>query len=560
MIFETKFIHSKLGRRIFVLFLTCALIPATGLALLSYHYVSKQLYFQGYERLAQETKNLAASIDERLLFIEGEMRHTASHLINNALRNPSKFDREMTPHLKKRFKGISLYTQQKGYETIIGYIDHPPQTSTAELASITSGKTVALTRSRSGSLAQIFMVRLLNPQDPQDGYLLGEINPVYLWGIGHEKKLPPMTELIVMDHKETVLITSLPLPVDVPIDRFSRKDRAGSKKFEFMSKNQTHLAAFWTLFMEPEFLVPHWTVVLSQSKTDLLAPAGQFKKTFPFIVLLSVWVVLLLSIFYIRKSLLPLNLLKEGTRRIAMGAFNERVEINSTDEFAELSESFNEMAARLGKQVEALNQFGWGAIEALARTVDEKSAWTAGHSERVTALALEIGSVLGLDKRELEILHRGGLLHDIGKIGVPLAILDKPGKLTDQEYSVVKEHPSKGARILEPIHAYTDVIPMVLHHHESYDGNGYPDGLSGDAISLGGRILAVADVYDALVSSRSYRKRWTAEEAEKIIEKESGRQFDPTVVDAFLHIVRQNVSRDRKPLRQSTPIHSEGQV
>ena len=157
-------------------------------------------------------------------------------------------------------------------------------------------------------------------------------------------------------------------------------------------------------------------------------------------------------------------------------------------------------------------------------------------------------------------MHRGGLLHDIGKIGVPLTILDKPGKLTDQEYAIVKEHPGKGARILEPINAYIDVIPMVLHHHEGYDGKGYPDGLSGDAISLGGRILAVADVYDALVSSRSYRKRWTEEEAKEIIKNEAGRQFDPTVIDAFLHIVGQNINRDPKRLRQPTRIYSEEQV
>jgi putative nucleotidyltransferase with HDIG domain len=560
MIFETKFIHSKVGRRIFKLFLICALIPCVGLALLSYHYVSKQLYSQGYDRLTKEAKNLGLSIHERLMFIAVEMRHTASHLINTTPRIPSKFDREITTQLKSRFKGISVYTPQNGYVAILGHIDHPPKPSTDELESITSGKTVVLTRSRSGSMAQIFMVKLLNPPNVEDGYLLGEISPIYLWGIGHEKKLPPMTELIVLDHKENILITSLPLPVDLPTERFSRRYGVGTRKLEFMIKNEVYLAAFWTLFMESEFLLPYWTVVLSQSKPDLLSPADQFKKTFPFIVLFSVWVVLLLSIYYIRKSLLPLKLLKEGTRRIAMGEFDERVEVNSTDEFAELSESFNEMATRLGRQVEELNQFGWGAIEALSRTVDEKSAWTAGHSERVTALALEIGSALGLDKRELEILHRGGLLHDIGKIGVPLAILDKPGELTDQEYSVVKEHPGKGARILEPINAYTDVLPIVLHHHERYDGKGYPDGLSGDAISLGGRILAVADVYDALISSRSYRKRWTMEQAIEIIKKEAGRQFDPTVVDAFLHIMKQNTDRDPKLLRKSGFSYSEKRI
>jgi HAMP domain-containing protein len=201
--------------------------------------------------------------------------------------------------------------------------------------------------------------------------------------------------------------------------------------------------------------------------------------------------------------------------------------------------------ARLLEELTALN---WGALKALARTVDAKSPWTAGHSERVTANALRTGRALRLSPEELGNLHRGGLLHDIGKIGVPTYILDKPGKLTPGEWRTIREHPSMGARIIEPIAPYGPILPVILQHHERFDGKGYPDGLAGNAISLSARILAVADAYDAMVSDRPYRKAMTREQAIHIIREEAGRQFDPDVAAAFLDLLE-----NAKPL-QKAPI------
>jgi putative nucleotidyltransferase with HDIG domain len=183
-----------------------------------------------------------------------------------------------------------------------------------------------------------------------------------------------------------------------------------------------------------------------------------------------------------------------------------------------------------------LNRLNWGTLDALARTIDAKSPWTAGHSERVTQIALTIGRVLNLEKRNLDTLHRAALLHDIGKIAVPNSILDKPGKLTDDEYKVVCEHPATGARILEPIESYREIIPIVRQHHERFDGNGYPDCIAGDKITREARILAVADVYDALTSERPYRKGMSHHRAMEIITEGRGTQFDPMVVDIFLEI------------------------
>ncbi len=187
--------------------------------------------------------------------------------------------------------------------------------------------------------------------------------------------------------------------------------------------------------------------------------------------------------------------------------------------------------------IEQLDELNWGTITALARAVDAKSSWTAGHTERVTALAVELGRRLGLQGDRLENLRRGALLHDIGKIGVPVSILDKPCALTNEEYHVVKTHSAIGARILEPISAYSIITPIVLQHHERYDGKGYPGGLQGEDITLEARILAVADVFDAIISDRPYRPGMEWKKGVDIIRQESGRQFDPRVVEIFLEMI-----------------------
>ncbi|MEZ4483852.1 MAG: HD domain-containing protein [Syntrophotaleaceae bacterium] len=188
---------------------------------------------------------------------------------------------------------------------------------------------------------------------------------------------------------------------------------------------------------------------------------------------------------------------------------------------------------RLIDELQCLN---WGTIEALAKAVDAKSPWTAGHSDRVTRLALQIGRQLELDKQQLEQLHLAGLFHDIGKIAIPGAILDKPGKLSDDEYALMQNHPQKGADILQPIEAYRAAIPIIAQHHEWFNGNGYPAGLRQEEICIGARILAVADVYDALFSERPYRKGWEQHQVLAYLQDKAGSQFDPAVVSAFIKV------------------------
>lgn len=176
-------------------------------------------------------------------------------------------------------------------------------------------------------------------------------------------------------------------------------------------------------------------------------------------------------------------------------------------------------------------------VETLRYTVEAKDTYTRGHSDRVSAYSVLIGKKLGLSEKEIKVLKIGGLFHDIGKIGIPDSILLKPSKLTDDEYSQIKNHPSIGAHILSQVSYFKDMIPIVKHHHERYDGLGYPSQLKGEEIPYLARIAAVADSFDAMTSRRSYRNSMLIDEVIEEIKKCKGTQFDPEIADAFLEIL-----------------------
>ena len=189
------------------------------------------------------------------------------------------------------------------------------------------------------------------------------------------------------------------------------------------------------------------------------------------------------------------------------------------------------------RRLEDLEALNWGTLTALARAIDAASGWTAGHSERVSRLAAQIGELMELDAVAVESIRKGALLHDIGKIGVGVDIVNKSGPLSEEESRRVREHVTVGARILEPIRSYADLVPLIRSHHERWDGQGYPDGLEGDAIDIRARILSVADAFDALTSDRPYRLGLPMKTAIEVVKNASGSQFDPAVVDAFMRLV-----------------------
>jgi putative two-component system response regulator len=179
-----------------------------------------------------------------------------------------------------------------------------------------------------------------------------------------------------------------------------------------------------------------------------------------------------------------------------------------------------------------------GTVRALTRAVELKSPYTAGHSDRVMIYSLLIGQAMKLGPNELQVLGMGALIHDIGKIGIPDFILNKPGSLTPEEFEIIKIHPKVGAQIISDIPELKALVPLVRHHHEKLNGTGYPDGLSGDEIELNIRILTVADIFDAITSDRSYRGAMETNDALAILRKEAKEGgLDPKVVEVFAEIV-----------------------
>lgn len=195
------------------------------------------------------------------------------------------------------------------------------------------------------------------------------------------------------------------------------------------------------------------------------------------------------------------------------------------------------MNEELSDTYEKLEKAYLDSIETLRFTVEAKDPYTRGHSDRVSEYSVLIGQKLGLSKEDIKTLRVGGLFHDIGKIGIPDSILLKEAKLTDDEYSQIKNHPSIGAHILCNAEVFKDIIPIVKHHHEKFDGTGYPSRLKGEDIPYFARIASVADTFDAMTSKRTYRNALSVDIVKAEIERCSGTQFDPEIAKVFLNIL-----------------------
>jgi HD-GYP domain-containing protein (c-di-GMP phosphodiesterase class II) len=197
------------------------------------------------------------------------------------------------------------------------------------------------------------------------------------------------------------------------------------------------------------------------------------------------------------------------------------------------------LVSQLQRKNRELSRAYLDTINAVVNTLEARDPYTRGHTERVTQIAKSIAHRMGITDEELFIIELGALLHDVGKIGVADAILRKPGPLDSEEYMQIREHPDKGRIILSNIAYLQRAIPCVLHHHERYDGKGYPERLSGTRIPLPGRIISVADAFDAMTSDRPYRSGLPVRRAMAELRRNAGRQFDPVVVEAFMKVWRQ---------------------
>jgi HD-GYP domain-containing protein (c-di-GMP phosphodiesterase class II) len=237
----------------------------------------------------------------------------------------------------------------------------------------------------------------------------------------------------------------------------------------------------------------------------------------------------------------PIHELIATTRRIAGGDFGRRAKVHGNNEISMLADHFNAMSEAIGRTVDDLkvqkelnDQLFLSSIRSLAAAIDARDPYTHGHSERVTRYARIIARAMKLSPEQMRNIEIGALLHDVGKIGIEDRILRKPAALTPEEFEIMKTHPEKGGQIMEPISFLREATEVIIHHHERWDGNGYPSGLKAEEIPLGARIVNVADTFDAMTTNRPYQRAMTFAVAAKKINDFSGKACDPRVVQAFL--------------------------
>jgi HD-GYP domain-containing protein (c-di-GMP phosphodiesterase class II) len=243
---------------------------------------------------------------------------------------------------------------------------------------------------------------------------------------------------------------------------------------------------------------------------------------------------------FARRVSRPIRDLAHGARRLAGGDYATRVRVRSGNEVGELADAFNQMGDEIQRSIEEIRQAAarnkslfMGSIRMLANAIDEKDPYTRGHSERVAFYSMLVARHMGMSADEVEKVHLSGIIHDVGKIGIEDKILRKPAALTEEEYEIMKQHPRKGEYILEAVPLLKQMAGAGLMHHENWDGSGYPDGLKGDQIPLLGRIVSVADAFDAMTTDRPYSKAMTFEAALARLRFLADKKFDSRCVAAI---------------------------
>jgi HD-GYP domain-containing protein (c-di-GMP phosphodiesterase class II) len=285
-----------------------------------------------------------------------------------------------------------------------------------------------------------------------------------------------------------------------------------------------------------------WAVIAQRSLDDARVDAGVKElnaQAFTFVVGVTL-AALLFGYFFALGITRPIGGLVESTRAMSRAEFHERVEVRGAAEISELAETFNKMAGNIEDYVDRLKRAAGenrelflGSIRMLAAAIDEKDPYTRGHSGRVAKYSMVLGDILGLSAEELDRLRIAALLHDVGKIGVDDRVLKKPGKLTDEEFGLMKQHTVKGANIMRPVVQLKEMIPGIELHHERLDGLGYPYGLQGDQIPMMARIISVADTLDAITTDRPYQAAGGIEFAVERIRSLAVTRYDPRVVAAL---------------------------
>lgn len=523
-------LHSTVARRVVLLFVGCTMIPLSGLALLTLTRTNSELDAEARKRLHHEVKALAMDGFERLSLLDSRLRLLGHALVERSAPSHDVADRIFG----ERAVTLAFAADDEEVQIVRGSTFPPEVRLTDEQVThlTRAGSVIVRLPTRPGQPYLHWMLARVQGH-ARAGIAMAAIDQRVIWGIA-DSLLPTASSLCVFED-ETPLVCSEDVTPELTIAA-SRVATNAEATVQSDAAGHESLVRTWGVPLRHPYLSPPWVLALMRPQEAVRAPLARFTRDFWLVLLLSLLVVILLSVNQVRRSFRPLAELTAATERLSRREFDTQTAVRSGDEFEVLGDAINVLAGHLKRQFDELEAFNLGTLAALARAIDAKSPWTRGHSERVTAMAVEIAREMGLPTHDVTDLQRGGLVHDIGKLATPSAILDKTGPLSDEERHVIEQHPLRGARILEPIPAYERLLPIVAEHHERWNGTGYPYGLKGTEIALTARILAVADAFDAIRSDRPYRTGRSLSESVAILSAKSGELFDPDVVDAFRRV------------------------
>jgi putative nucleotidyltransferase with HDIG domain len=310
---------------------------------------------------------------------------------------------------------------------------------------------------------------------------------------------------------------------------------------------------------------PAWAVLLERDRDAAFASVDRMIRDTVLWSAAALLGALLLGVVFARRLSRPIAQLAESTRAVSEGQYDTRVEVRGTAELADLSENFNRMSESISTAVNNLkraarenHELFINSIRALAAAIDAKDPYTRGHSERVARYSSLVAKEMGLPSEDVRRVRLSALLHDVGKIGIDDRIIRKPTALTEEEFEIMKTHPVKGAAIMDAIPELHDVIPGMKHHHERWEGGGYPDGLTGEEIPLQARIVSVADTFDAMTTTRPYQQAMDLRFVFQRLRDLAGNRFDPQVVDALIRSYDKGelvpIAREEAPPEAPVPL------
>lgn len=352
-------------------------------------------------------------------------------------------------------------------------------------------------------------------------------------------KTPGILYINIVDHNGVIVASTSQDFMDKKIEKFvSETEKQGNiQKINIDKKEYESINYFENIIArikEKDILIGKIFIGFDKKYIDNKVNTIYIKSGI--IAILSIVVAFFIIALLTGKIMAPLQILIKGTEILSDGNLRHRIKVNSKNEFQLLANSFNDMSEKLYNYYE-------GILNAFIIAIDTKDKYTPSHSKRVAKYAVKLAQELKLNYRQIENIRLASILKDVGNIGVEREILYKKEVLTADDIIKIQKHPQISAKILEHIEALRDVIPVILQHHERYDGKGYPNGLKGNEILLEARILAIVDAYDAMVTKREHREALSQEEAIYELRSNKGKQFDPELTEIFISILNKEAGK-----------------